>query len=464
MVHHAVTVEGANAPLLRPSVEQASVSTSTARFPAASTVTTSTYVVTVLAAFGLLALLGAHVFHQPMVNGVRSAEASTAYLPHLSSADAVPRAVVGTPAHTYVVNEGAVVDVKILRNVYQIGNPRSASTYQWYLLCSILRVVVDKDREVRCDESADGFWQPAPDNGAGVVRLFKIHPSKLRPGEGEWRLNHLPRVLYEGPDPTPETDIVFVSLKPDEGSDPAPLLVNFTTEAFTLAHTQVYQDFIEAGLGDLKSYARIFDLDKTKMMKVWEHMRHYSVMRQCCGVQASSLQRTILRGDLPSVTSDEGAALKEFHLGVGEEGELVSKLSRTRQDLDFMPCEAYNLNTVEKLFLQTELAREFPDKLYGAHVPHGYFTLFHRTPFTYRISSGYCAESLKQMRKGVDFNGLLHTEWMAGQIRKEHKRTREERQEERRKERQESRWETKSNETAPQGEKADEPKLGQVRW
>jgi hypothetical protein len=114
--------------------------------------------------FGFLALLGEHVLHSPGGNDITPATKRLSYAlsasaddtnaanklrpagveptlaePQPAAAAAAAAAAAGGAPVAYVMN--APVNLTTLRKVYQIGNPRSASTYQWYLLCAILRVV-----------------------------------------------------------------------------------------------------------------------------------------------------------------------------------------------------------------------------------------------------------------------------------------------------------------------------------
>ena len=100
------------------------------------------------------------------------------------------------------------IDVSQLERVYQVGNPRSASTYQWYLLCTVLRVALVNQAAVACD--ADEAQRLPPN--ARAVRLHKLHP-------GVYQVPNLSNWPYNGSAVAPNTDAVFVSLGADE-SDP----------------------------------------------------------------------------------------------------------------------------------------------------------------------------------------------------------------------------------------------------
>lgn len=249
------------------------------------------YLAVVLACFGLLGLLGEHVLsgtgHTPSPAMMK--KMSAAMSPGLVEAGRLPSpATFHPPEHAYVVD--APVNLTTLRNVYQVGNPRSASTYQWYLLCSILRVVIDDGREVRCDENDDKFWWSPGPGQPDVVRLFKVHPSADDDATGKTtEANRLPRVKGQGGPLTPNTDVVFVSLRPDEGTNAASILSLFQDQRFNLAYKQVYDDFVAAGIGDLGNYVPLFNLTEQQVKLLWEHMRYYGIIRKCCGVQALSL-------------------------------------------------------------------------------------------------------------------------------------------------------------------------------
>ena len=59
---------------------------------------------------------------------------------------------------------------------------------------------------------------------------------------------------------------------------------------------------------------------------------------------------------------------------------------------------------VEKLFLETELAKDHPLEVYGAQVPRRYFGS--HPDFEYIIKSGYCHKTIHQLSHGRGFNGF----------------------------------------------------------
>ena len=79
-------------------------------------------------------------------------------------------------------------------------------------------------------------------------------------------------------------------------------------------------------------------------------------------------------------------------------------LVKSTQDFDFVACSTYDLPVVERLFLDTTLAKAHPGQLYGAHVPHRYF-MSHES-FDYIISPGYCQKTVQMMSHRVGFNGF----------------------------------------------------------
>jgi hypothetical protein len=101
------------------------------------------------------------------------------------------------------------------------------------------------------------------------------------------------------------------------------------------------------------------------------HMRFWSILKKCCGSQAS----------------------RDVRLAVHARRFNVSAVYRhSVADYDYPACEGYNLPVIEDLFMSTLLAQRFPA---GLWVEAGHPS----------ISRGWCTNERAKLEEGRDFNG-----------------------------------------------------------
>jgi hypothetical protein len=181
------------------------------------------------------------------------------------------------------------VDASKLRFV-QVGTPRTASTYQWYLICAILRA-----RSLsKYNSSSHATCTPRERNGDRLPhwRLLKLHSLK----EGA-----------QIPDkPNYPKTIIFVSrgrddvkdrLHRDSDLDDIHLARTHSTPEPGLAcvaHIQDYTTFSqEANIVD-PAYINFFGMTATEVDQVTAHLKLWQILRTCCGGQASFDMRASL--------------------------------------------------------------------------------------------------------------------------------------------------------------------------
>lgn len=146
-------------------------------------------------------------------------------------------------------------------------------------------------------------------------------------------------------------------------------------------------------------------------------MKYWSVLRQCCGSQASMDYRNALRrsaGAVGGSASDGSASGSSGSAGGGGSGNarasgggasLPSPSTPPAQPpsrLDDPDCGLYDLAAVERRFLSTQLARAYPGQLWLAY----------QRPEE-RIRPGLCAEWQQRIRAGLDANGRNWSELQA---------------------------------------------------
>jgi hypothetical protein len=207
----------------------------------------------------------------------------------------------GTPARTF--QKVPIDGIKII----QVGDPRSASTYQWYLLCSVLRLRYP-DQDVSCDAQML-FETP-------TVQLVKQHDFELMFDETWRRFKH--RLYF------------FASTR-----DESPGVIRHPD----VIHYQVYSDFAKRGLASILDYQEIFSLSNQDTKLLVQHIRYWEILRKCCGSQQSIDNRIRLHN----------SSLPKMH---------------AFEDYDYPNCEIYDLEQVERNFLRTNLSLRYPDGLY----------------------------------------------------------------------------------------------------
>ena len=249
-----------------------------------------------------------------------------------------------------------------------------------------MRVALADQAHVACDGN-DGQVPP----GARVVRLHKLHPEIYQiPALSNWPYNGTV---------TPQTDVVFVSLGADE-SDPAAILRRYEEAGynFRVGYVQRMDIFNKLQHAEVFKYAALFGLNDRQTREVHRHVREWSVIRMCCGFQANSLQRGILRGEIDP-DAQEVKIVDEEHAG---------RTSVSSLGYDYTRCSTYNLQEIERQFLKGEVSRRYPNGLLGVAISPGYFQRFPK--FEYKISHGYCARTTYALAHGYGFNGFKDEE------------------------------------------------------
>ena len=235
--------------------------------------------------------------------------------------------------------------------IIQRGPPRSATTFQWYMLCSIQRACLLLHRP-NASMSMSVHCMGRPPKGQ-VLKVSKTHdpPSDT---------------TAHRPAGAPEISWFETCRAETDCGRPQPRDIYFR---------QPYSDFARVGLEGVLFYvmAPLFGLPEDAIQAVHEHMKYWAILRQCCGSQQSVDHRLELHG----VTQEQ-----------------QEHMHHPQGSYDDPDCEKYNLEVVEQLFLGTRLARAFPDELWLA---------FGRDQE--RIRRGMCASEAKKIRDGADFNG-----------------------------------------------------------
>ena len=220
-----------------------------------------------------------------------------------------------------------------IQRIYTIGIPRTGSTFQAVLLCVIAHL---RSTNVACHSELPASLQ-----------VIKAHN-------------------FESLISDRRANMIFLTVREDlsdwHNVDRAHLQ--------TVAYVQRYAQFQKCHLCEIEHYAKIFHLSDDEVLQLRQYMRYWSILRQCCGSQASKLLRAKLFGCGEFNTFEiEGA-------------------------FGFHECHTRNLTAVEQAFVSTHLY-----KLVSAEqlVP----TSQHKLVW---VKPGDCAASHEAAATGTGFN------------------------------------------------------------
>jgi hypothetical protein len=181
--------------------------------------------------------------------------------------------------------------------VIQVGPPRSATTFQFTVLCASVHLKFP-NASISCT-----FMEPT---GADI-EVIKAH------------------VLTDRLVSSDRATIFFATSTNSSHSAVSSLIQPRLT--------QPYDVLVKIGLGVLQWYAALFDLDEDHAMRLHEYMRYWQIFRRCCGSQASVDWRMHLHGSVVEPTHKSTA-------------------------YDAMDCLIYDLDRLEARMLDTSMCRD----------------------------------------------------------------------------------------------------------
>eukprot|EP00966_Prymnesium_polylepis_P206561 4785590-Prymnesium_polylepis.3 len=249
------------------------------------------------------------------------------------------------------------IDCKRPQRIIQHGEARSASTFQWYLLCSILRVCRWRNNKEVNSPKVICSSRKAETHAKGYDR-YSLQFSSRPPAGVKIKPLTLVQKTHQRPYRNAATHYFTSSYHPQK------LL------SYAVVH-QHYPEFVKHPLATVEDYAPVFNLTRTMVHEVQVHLRWWMIIRQCCGYQSSQDHRNKLHGFA----------------------------SRRHQpyDHDYVNCDVYRLDEVEKAFLETKLAR--------LYIPYAQFVREDMSSLRdTAISPGFCNRTNREILNGRDFN------------------------------------------------------------
>jgi len=227
-----------------------------------------------------------------------------------------------------------------VKHVFQVGMPRTATTFQFQTLC-IMVFIKFPNKKVVCNYQQ---WDDPPPGGILVTKTHDFDRTMEYIG---------PQSLYFATTPLPKDNYNHhVHSSHNKGWRPAKRLVDqFLIKADV---SEVHRR--QAGF--VWEYQKIFDFDDNVMKEVERYFEKWDLLRQCCGSQMSADWRIEIRNGRPPPGKGEHLCKKE-DIGQIERDyislDIVKKLqnpdsglkemarpSEIDGDLDGNYCEYYN--------------------------------------------------------------------------------------------------------------------------
>ena len=273
-----------------------------------------------------------------------------------------PRAMLACPAVAVVAVPtlelaAPTVDCNRPQRIIQHGEARSASTFQWYMLCSIMRRCRTRNNQETNVPRVVCSSRKAETHIKGYER-FALQFNKHPPKDVKIKPFSVVQKTHQRPYRNPFTHYFTSSYYPQK------LL------SYALVH-QYYPDFVKHPLATVEDYAPVFNLTTDMVHDVQVHLRWWMIIRQCCGYQSSQDQRNRLHGN----------SMRRHH----------------PYDYDYVNCDVYNLDEVEKAFLDTKLARQYTP--WVQYVREDFSSLRDTA-----VAPGFCNRTNRDIIRGMDFN------------------------------------------------------------
>jgi hypothetical protein len=177
------------------------------------------------------------------------------------------------------------LDLSGIQVIVQAGVPRTASTFQYYLLCAMVTLRTETECRYLDPPSmrtyvAERFSERAfneisglkPSHGERIVKVIKTHPSN------DLHIPHSDNVA------------IFSSVRQSHQE--------WTSKNVTFRphYTQVYDDFSPCPLCEVEKVAKIFNATSDEILQLKQYFRYWIVLRQCCGLQQSEQRMKELQG------------------------------------------------------------------------------------------------------------------------------------------------------------------------
>jgi len=236
--------------------------------------------------------------------------------------------------------------------IVQYGTPRTGSTFQWWLLCTVARLKLGGnsggDSRIPC------LYAP---NSTYAAQLIQEHRHRVV--------------------------IKMHASPPDSCLNHRCLVFTSHTSAAALWPEAVYQQvphrLLTSSLAEVSRYRAHFNLKPAEFEAVQGYLRYWSVLRQCCGKQMSLQYRLLLHGCVND-----------------------SIIASDADTLSYPACEAYDMVEIARLYTRTSI---FMRRIHGddrnARV--------HADDRNASDIAQSCARSRQAIIAGSDFNGQEFT-------------------------------------------------------
>jgi hypothetical protein len=197
-----------------------------------------------------------------------------------------------------------------------LGEKRTASTFQFQVLCVIAKLL--HAGNTTCAFYADQAALLNATAHSSTPMVVKVHGVEL--ANAMLRTARVPRPL------------LFETVRQGQQA----------RSCCRAVHVQDYGSFRTHGWWyEASSYAALFELSPLEHARLFQYLRYFVKMRQCCGTQLSQDFRTILHA--------RGAANRVAE----SRPEDLEGLAHPFESLDYNDCHTYNLGEIARLQAKT---------------------------------------------------------------------------------------------------------------
>lgn len=224
----------------------------------------------------------------------------------------------------------------------QVGSFRSASTFQWYLILTILRAKYPTEVDV-------GKTHKLTKAMLNHTCVFVSRFSKV----------------YHGYPVLSIKNSIIQSVRVKAASTNSCIV---SIQEYTQASS--YPEL------EILKYSELFKLNASLTRHVWTHMKYWMILRRCCGLQSSKDYRKLVH-------------MSALNRTVG-----INSLAHKPINPDYPACEVYDLEQVEGLFLNTYLSRRIKRQ-------HLYLE-YNKT----EIQNGTCKRDKQRISEGFELSGI----------------------------------------------------------
>lgn len=273
------------------------------------------------------------------------------------------------------------------QHVVQYGIPRTASTYQWETLCVMMLLAWEGDDPI-C------YFEPRFYGVFDKKRLGgKHHVVKTHSLGDKAQLDKTASVIRQHSTEAP----VWVFVTSDGRNHEALQAADSLSRSVNTVRVPLEMDVHVAqrrGIGAIYEYQDFFNASEREMELVYDFIHYWDILRLCCGPQmAEDWRHELIQQGIAAKAEASNTSVPRDHY----------KPHHGRHTPGFSACEAYDIDKVEALVMDTAVWKRFHKVRVHNQLALGVSTST-RHP-TAMLDGTYCSRCNAAIRKhGLQFN------------------------------------------------------------